>query len=134
MYAFKEYAPEFRLGIVQDGMVTIYKADTNPNAKIGKNLLEIRGVAVAIDLLREEDEAKVLRTIKEGRSVSRIVNATLTSPVNPKSRDRGGDPIPFLPQNKIFILIQIHPLPLHGCPRRLPELHSRRPICARAWL
>ncbi len=91
VYAFEDYAPEFRLGIVQDGIVTIYEADTNPNAKVSEDLLDIRGMALAIDILSDEYAATVLGTIQEDRAVYRIVELILASPVDQGSHDRGGE-------------------------------------------
>ena len=43
IYAVKGYSPEFRLATLQDGETTLFEADTNPAAKIGEDLLDIRG-------------------------------------------------------------------------------------------
>ena len=74
---------------MEDGIVTIYEADTNPNANIGEDILDIRGMAKTIDILSEEDTATVLGTIEEDHSVKLIVDAILASLVEPGSRDPG---------------------------------------------
>ena len=91
VYAVKGYSHTFRLGTVEDGKVTIYEADTNPLAKIGEDLLDIRGKVSAIDILSEEDAATVLGKIDEGSAVSQFVEAVLASPVDRGSRDREGE-------------------------------------------
>ena len=52
IYAVKGYSPEFRLATLQDGETTLFEADTNPAAKIGEDLLDIRGKVTALDRLR----------------------------------------------------------------------------------
>ena len=53
VYAVKGYAPEFRLGTLEEGRATLYEADTNPFAKTGEDLLDIRGKVTAIDILND---------------------------------------------------------------------------------
>ena len=91
VYAVEGYSPKFRLGTVEDGRVIIYEADTNSHAKIGEDLLDIRGKVTAIDILSEEDAATVLGKIDEGSAVSQFVDAVLASPVDQGSRDREGE-------------------------------------------
>lgn len=55
VYEVKGYAPRFRLGTLMGDAVTPFEADTNPLAKTGEDLLDIRGKVTAIDVLSEED-------------------------------------------------------------------------------
>ncbi len=91
VYVVKDYSPAFRLGIVQDGTVTIYEASTNPDARIGADLLDIRGKVTAIDILSEEDADTVLGTIDEPLAIDRFVEAILASPVDRRRRDHEGE-------------------------------------------
>ena len=43
VYAVMGYSPKFRLGTLEQGRVFLYEADTNPSAKTGQDLLDIRG-------------------------------------------------------------------------------------------
>ena len=87
VYAVKGYVPEFRLATLEEGEVRLFEADTNPLARTGEDLLDIRGKVTAIDILSEEDSAIVLGTIDEEGSVNRFVEAVLESPVDQGSRN-----------------------------------------------
>ena len=91
VYAVKGYVPEFRLATLEEGEVRLFEADTNPLARTGEDLLDIRGKVTAIDILSEEDSAIVLGTIDEEGSVNRFVEAVLESPVDQGSRNHEGE-------------------------------------------
>ena len=90
IYAIRGYSSKFRLATVEGGEVTIDEADTNPQAKFGEDLLDIREKVTAIDILSEEDGTTVLGKIDDESSISRFVEAVLASPVDQESRDREG--------------------------------------------
>lgn len=90
VYAVKEYAPEFRLATIEGGKPTLYEADTNPSARIGEDLLDIRGKVTAIDILSEEDARTVLSTIDDQHVIGNFVDRVLDAPVNQQNRDRDG--------------------------------------------
>ena len=48
VYGVKGYSQVFRLAILEDGEVTLFEADTNPGARIGEDLLDIRGEAAGL--------------------------------------------------------------------------------------
>ena len=60
--AVRGYLPEFRLGTLEEGGVTLYESDTNPAAKTGGDLLDIRGRVTAIDILNDDTDLAVLAT------------------------------------------------------------------------
>ena len=91
VYEVKGYSPEFRLATLEEGEVRLFEADTNPLARTGEDLLDIRGKVTAIDILSEEDSAIVLGTIDEEGSVNRFVEAVLESPVDQGSRNHEGE-------------------------------------------
>ena len=86
VYAVKGYSPGFRLGRSEDGRATLYEADTNPLARTGEDLLDIRGKIKSIDILSEEDARTVLGTIDEEQTVERFVDIVLGSPVDQENR------------------------------------------------
>ena len=90
VYAVKSYAPEFRLATLEEGRVTLFEADTNPLAKTGEDLLDIRGKVTAVDVLSEEDARTVFGTIDEESQVQRFVEMVLQSPVDQERRDHEG--------------------------------------------
>ena len=90
VYAVKGYSPEFWLATLDDGTVRLFEADTNPNAKTGEDLLDIRGKVTAIDILNAQDRGEVLGTIDEEPAVEAFVETVLESPVDQRMRDREG--------------------------------------------
>ena len=90
VYAVKGYAPEFRLATLEEDRVTLFDADTNPLAKTGEDLLDIRGKIAAVDVLSEEDARTVFGTIDEESQVKRFVEMVLQSPVDQAHRDHEG--------------------------------------------
>ena len=90
VYAVKGYAPEFRLAILEEDRVTLFDADTNPLAKTGEDLLDIRGKVAAVDVLSEEDARTVFGTIDEESQVKRFIEMVLQSPVDQTHRDHEG--------------------------------------------
>ena len=90
VYAVKGYAPEFRLATLEEDRVTLFDADTNPLAKTGEDLLDIRGKVAAVDVLSEEDARTVFGTIDEESQVKRFVEMVLQSPVDQAHRDHEG--------------------------------------------
>ena len=82
VYAVKGYSPEFRLGTLEDGRPILYEADTNPLAKTGGDLLDIRGKVTAIDILNDDHPMTVAGTIDDKRTIERFVEMVLGSPVN----------------------------------------------------
>ena len=90
VYAVKGHAPEFRLGAFVNGRFTVYEADTNPHAKTGEDLLDIRDKVTAIDVLSEEDATTVFATIDGKGRVDYLVGLVLESPVDQGRRDHDG--------------------------------------------
>ena len=90
VYAVKGYSPEFRLGTLEDGRPILYEADTNPFAKTGGDLLDIRGKVTAIDILNDDHPMTVAGTIDDEQAVEGFVETVLEAPVNQSSRDHDG--------------------------------------------
>ena len=102
VYGVKGYSQVFRLATLEDREVTLFEADTNPGARIGEDLLDIRGKVMSIDVLSTKNSIKVLGTkvedgedvvlgkIEEERAVERFVELVLESPVDQGRRDHEG--------------------------------------------
>ena len=91
VYAVKGYSQEFRLATLKDGEVTLFEADTNPQAKIGEDLLDIRDKVTAVNIYGIKDKGTVLATIDEERNVKSFVEKVLESPVDQENRHREGE-------------------------------------------
>lgn len=90
VHAVKGYSPEFRLASLEGGGVTLYEADTNPAAKTGGDLLDIRGRVAAIDILDDDQDLTVIATIEEESIIEEFVEALLAAPVDQLNRDHDG--------------------------------------------
>ena len=90
VYSVKGYAPKFRLGTLEEGRVILYEADTNPSAKTGQDLLDIRGKVRAIDILEDDDTLTLLGTIDEEREIDQLVEMLLAAPVDQGNQDHDG--------------------------------------------
>ena len=90
VYAVKGYAPEFRLGTLEEGKAILYEADTNSFAKTGGDLLDIRGKVTAIDILNDDHPMTVAGTIDDEQTIEQLVETVLAAPVNQRSRDHDG--------------------------------------------
>ena len=90
VYEVKGYSPEFRLGTLAQRRVTLYEADTNPNARTGEDLLDIGGKVTAIDILNDDDAMTVLATIDDEAAIESFVGMVLEAPVDQRRRDHDG--------------------------------------------
>ena len=90
VYAVEGYSPKFRLATLEQGRPTLYEADTNPLARTGEDLLDIRGKVTAIDIAEDDDENALLATIDDGPTIARFVDLALEATVNQHGRDRRG--------------------------------------------
>ena len=88
VYQVKGYTPEFRLAALEDGEVRLFEADTNMQARIDDDLLDLRDKVVVVDILSAKDRSTVLGTIEDERNVKSFVERVLESPVDQGSRDR----------------------------------------------
>ena len=90
VHEVKGYSPKFRLAALEQGRPTVYEADTNPLARTGEDLLDIRGKVAAIDILEDDDENTLLATIDDRPTIARFIDMVLEAPVNQHGRDRRG--------------------------------------------
>ena len=90
VYEVKGYSPKFRLATLEQGRPTLYEADTNPSAKTGEDLLDIRGKVTAIDVLNDDNEMTILGTMDDKKAVERFVEMALEAPVDQQNRGHEG--------------------------------------------
>ena len=90
VFEVKGYSAQFRLGTLEEGRAILYEADTNPSAKTGEDLLDIRGKVTAIDVLNDDNEMTILGTMDDGHAIERFVEMVLEAPVDQQNRDHEG--------------------------------------------
>ena len=91
IYELKRYAPKFRLAAVVDGAVTLFEADTNPAARIGGDLLDIRGRVRLIGINSPKDATTELASIDAPEIVGSLVEDALSATVDQGRRDHEGE-------------------------------------------
>lgn len=94
IYAVKGYSPTFRLAALQNNGITLYEADTNPQARKGGDLLDISGKVRYIGIVSEQDGVTELGAIKDRGRVTTLVGEILQASVN--QNRQGGDRRYFL--------------------------------------
>lgn len=82
IYTVQGYAPEFRLAATRDGELVMYEADTNPNAKLGSDLLDLRDKIQSIGIVSTDDGTTELAAITDTQQVSTLVEQILSAPVD----------------------------------------------------
>lgn len=91
IYTVQGYAPQFRLAATRDDQIVLYEAGTNPNAKVGGDLLDLRDKVQAIALVSAEDGSTELAKIEDAQQIARLVELILVAPVD-QNREPQGDP------------------------------------------
>jgi hypothetical protein len=82
VYTVQGYAPEFRLAARRDGQIVLYEADTNPNAKHGGDLLDLRDKVAYIGVNSVEDGKTEVAAIKDPQQVAALVEMVLAATVD----------------------------------------------------
>ncbi len=90
IYTMNGYKPEFRLVARRDDRLTLYVADTNPNAILGADLLDIGGKVSYIGVNSQTDGATELAAIKDPAQIEAMVSMVLDAPVDQDQRDHDG--------------------------------------------
>src|SRR5579872_6184789 len=89
VYTVKDYKPTFRLAAHSAGQIQLYEVDTNPQAHIGADLLDIGGKVLFIGLNSSQDGTTQLGAIKDTHEITSLVNMILVSPVDTNSMGQG---------------------------------------------
>ncbi|MBI4336651.1 MAG: hypothetical protein HY683_02325 [Chloroflexi bacterium] len=92
VYAVKGYDPQFRLAAVADRRVRVFEADTNPAAKVGADLLDIRGKVRSIGINSPQDGRTELASMSDPEILEGLVGMVLTAPVDQGYRSSNGEP------------------------------------------
>jgi hypothetical protein len=90
VYGVRGYSPTFRLAAYeQPGQLVLFEVSDNPQAKAGRDLLDIGGKVSAIVVLSKADERTVLGRIDEPTRVGRLVTAALDAPIAARQQSPG---------------------------------------------
>ncbi|MEO7022057.1 MAG: hypothetical protein ABI234_18045 [Ktedonobacteraceae bacterium] len=90
VYTVKGYLPAFRLAAFSSQGLQLFEADTNPHARTGADLLDLKDKVQFITINSEKDGTTVLATVKDAQQVEQLVEMLLSSPVNQQQNAQDG--------------------------------------------
>jgi hypothetical protein len=76
------YRPTFRLAARQDGRLILFEADTNPRARVGRDLLDLEGKVRRISINSRADGRSELGAITDPKQVAAMVRMLDGGPVD----------------------------------------------------
>jgi YD repeat-containing protein len=82
LYRVRGYRPTFRLAARQDGRLILFEADTNPRARVGRDLLDLEGKVRRISINSRADGRSELGAITDPQQVAAMVRMLLGGPVD----------------------------------------------------
>ncbi len=91
VYSIQGYSPEFRLVALRGQQQIIFEADTNLNAKIGADLLDIGGKVTSIRVNSNVDGTTELASITDAQQVSKLVQMVLEAPIDQTVHQNGAE-------------------------------------------
>ena len=93
LYQVRGYQPTFRLAARQDGRLVIFEADTNPRARVGRDLLDLEGKVRRISIYSRADGTTELGAITDPHQVAGMVRMLLAGPVDQRSQSIDEQPV-----------------------------------------
>lgn len=90
LYGVRGYRPTFRLAARQDGQLVIFEADTNPGARVGRDLLDLDGKVRRISINSRADGTTELGAITDPKQVAGMVGILLAGPVDQRIEPAAG--------------------------------------------
>jgi hypothetical protein len=75
------YRPSFRLAARQNGRLVIFEADTNPRARVGRDLLDLQGKVRRISISSRADGTTELGAITDPGQAASMLRMLLAGPV-----------------------------------------------------
>ena len=96
LYLVDGYRPTFRLAARQDGRLVVFEADTNPRARVGRDLLDEEGKVRRIGINSRADGTTELGVIADPGQVAGMVGMLLAGPVDQRIQPAGEQPVRLL--------------------------------------
>jgi hypothetical protein len=93
LYQVRGYRPTFRLAARQDGRLVIFEADTNPRARVGRDLLDLDGKVRRIGINSRVDGTTELGAITDPEQVAGMVRMLLAGPVDQRVEPASEQPM-----------------------------------------
>src|SRR4030095_5579675 len=92
LYSLVGYISTFRLAAERDGELVLFEAGCNGNAKVGGDLLDLRGKVPRISVHDGESDFPEVASIDDPAEVERLIELVVTGPVDPELRLYPGQP------------------------------------------
>jgi hypothetical protein len=96
LYQVDGYRPSFRLAARQDDRLVLFEADTNPRARVGRDLLDLEGKVRRISINSRADSTTELGGISDPGQVAGMVGMLLAGPVDQRVQPAGEQPVRLL--------------------------------------
>jgi hypothetical protein len=96
LYQVRGYRPSFRLAARQDGRLVIFEADTNPRARVGRDLLDLDGKVRRISINSRADGTTELEVINNPEQVAGMIRMLLAGPVDQRIEPTAEQPMRLL--------------------------------------
>jgi hypothetical protein len=93
LYRVRGYRPTFRLAAHQDGRLVLFEADTNPGARVGRDLLDLEGKVRRISINSRTDGTTELGAITDPKQMAGMVRMLLAGPVDQRIQPTGEQPV-----------------------------------------
>ena len=90
VYSVVGFSPRFRLAAERGGRIWLYEADTNPAARRGADLLDLRDKVTRIGVNSEQDGRTERGTISDAAAIAHLVDLVLAAEVDQRPRDGQG--------------------------------------------
>jgi hypothetical protein len=90
VYTLKGYAPSFRVAAHDQGTLTLYEADTSPEAKVGADLLDLVNKVSYIGINSAQDGRTELAAVHNQDQVDALIGMVLNAPVDQTPRSNAG--------------------------------------------
>jgi hypothetical protein len=90
VYSVVGFSPRFRLAAKRGGRIGLYEADTNPAARRGADLVDLRDKVTRIGVNSKQDGRTELGTISDAAAIAHLVDLVLAAEVDQHPRDDQG--------------------------------------------
>ena len=96
LYRVHGYRPTFRLAARQDGRLVLFEADTNPRARVGRDLLDLEGKVRRISINSRADGRSELGAITDPKQVAGMIRMLLAGRVDQRIQPVAEQPVRLL--------------------------------------
>jgi hypothetical protein len=82
IYTLRGYSAKFRLAAERNGQLVIFEADANPNAKVGRDLIDLSTVPVQAVAVQDSASGSTIARIDDLPTIGRLIRLLHAAPVD----------------------------------------------------